>query len=75
MKLYAWQPKGHGEYSFFVCAENEKEARAAVDRYIEEHKNKDDDACLRDYEIGGWGTEYYTLTVLNPLQVITNDNS
>ena len=74
MNLYAWQPEGHGEYSFFVCAENEKEAKEAVDQYIKEHMNKDDDEYLTDYSVGGWGTEYYRLKVLNPLQVIINCN-
>ena len=37
VSLYAWQPEGHGEYSLFVAAKSEDEARKAVGKYIEEH--------------------------------------
>ena len=74
VRLFAWQPKGHGEYSFFVAATSEDEARKAVNDYIALHKGKDDGHYLNDYEIGGWETDYYKLTVLNPGQVITNCN-
>ena len=67
MKLYAWQPRGHGEYSFFVCAENEKDAKDAVDSYIKEQS-------ISDYSSSGFGTDYYFLTVLEPLQVVSNCN-
>jgi hypothetical protein len=74
MKLYAWQPKGHGEYSFFVCAESEQEAKNAVDAHIKKHLNQQDNEYIGDYEIGGWGTDYYRLTVVRPLSVVTNSN-
>ena len=74
MKLFAWQPQGHGEYSFFVCAENEQEAKKAVDAYIKKHLNQDDDEDISDFSIAGWGTDYYRLTIVEPLGVITNDN-
>jgi hypothetical protein len=73
--LYAFQPDGHGQYSFFVAATSEKEARTCVDKYISEHKGKNDDHYLGDYEVDGWGTHYYELTVLDVGEVITNDNS
>ena len=66
MKLYAWQPNGHGEMSIFVVAESEEIARAKVDEYIST-------APKWDY-FNGWGTDHYELTVLEPGDVITNDN-
>lgn len=74
MKLYAFQPKGHGEFSFFVCAENEESARIFVDEYIRKHYRVDDGHYIDDRYISGWGTDYYQLTELNPGEVITNDN-
>ena len=71
MKLYAWQPNGYGQLSYYVMAESEKEAKAAVE-------------SSDDFE--GWSSisylktsekieDYYVLTVLNDLEVITNDNA
>lgn len=73
MKLYAWQPKGHGEQSFFVMAENEESARKAVNKEIE-LKTADSDSFLSEREFEGWGTDYYVLTVAVPGQVLMNDN-
>lgn len=67
-KLYAWQPQEHGAYSFFVMADSEQQAREAVDKYLI-------DENVGDYLQGGWGTDYYELTVVEPLQVIVNDNA
>lgn len=66
MKLYVWQPNGHGQYSFFVAAESEELARAAVDKMVAQKPNA--------YEYQGWGTEYYTLTVADAGEVVTNEN-
>ncbi len=83
MKLYAWQPKGHGETSFFVMAENEDQAREYVEAEIAKgwYYYADDatEAAYgqlprNDYSTDGWGTKYYTLTVADVGQVITNDN-
>jgi len=65
MKLYAWQPDGHGEKSFFVMAENIVEALEAVLDAIK---------GLDEYYSRGFGTDYYTLTVAGPGKVILNDN-
>lgn len=35
MKLFAFYPSGHGQYSFFVIAEDEKAAFNAVQKHIE----------------------------------------
>ncbi len=66
LKLYAWQPQGHGECSFFVMAVSKKDAIKAVDEHIKD---------IDEYYKGGWGTDYYELTVLDELEVIDNDNS
>lgn len=81
MKLYAWKPRGHGEQSFFVAAESEGEARAAVDEEIQRLLNLS--SCDEDYwgdvythaDFNGWGTDYYVLTVVEPGIVLRNDNS
>lgn len=75
MKLFAWKPQGHGEYSFFVCAKDEVSAIDAVDKYIKDHLGKDDGHYLTDYEVQGWKTDYYELTEVNAGVVVTNDNS
>lgn len=36
MKLFAFQPKDYGQYSFFVMAADENEASETVERYIKE---------------------------------------
>lgn len=69
MKLYAFQPDGYGQYSFFVMAENEREARRAVERHIEKTF---DSTCNLPY--AGFGTDAYKLTVLNRGEVIANAN-
>ena len=83
MKLYAFQPNGHGPKSFFVCAASQEEAKKAVDDYINKHLGKDDDEYITEYSIKGWGTDrssggretdYYHLTELAPGEVIYNCN-
>lgn len=37
VRLFAWQPDGHGEHGFFVAANSEEEARKCVEKYIAEH--------------------------------------
>jgi hypothetical protein len=69
MKLYAFQPKGHGELSFFVMAESEDEAKQAVESYIKSEEAK---GRILDYD--QWGTDYYMMTVLEAGEVIENDN-
>lgn len=73
MKLYAWQPKGHGETSFFVMAENEADARKYVDAKIAQGWHYQPNVRM-DYAADGWGTDYYELTVADVGQVVTNDN-
>lgn len=73
MKLYSWKPDGHGQKSFYVVAESYNEAIVAVSSYITSHLGKFDKEYLTNYCIDGWGTDYYKLTVVDPLNVITND--
>jgi len=66
MKLYAFQPNGHGELSAFVMAEDEVSAKQAVINAAKEEGI---------YNISGFGTDYYITTVVGPLTVVWNDNS
>jgi hypothetical protein len=75
--LYAWQPRGHGEPSFFVCAESEDAARAAVESDIKRRMAipwDNDEKFERLDSVHGWGTDYYDLTVAPVGRVIANDN-
>ena len=58
MKLYAWRPDGHGQLSFFVMADSEQAARAAVDAAVERILREG-----RRYDVDGWGSDYYELSV------------
>ena len=69
VKLYAWKPDGHGQYSFFVAATSEDEALLAVKKHMEEEDG------IREYETRGFGTDYYNLTVLPIGVAISNPNS
>ena len=72
--LYAWQPSGHGELSFFVEASSLREATDAVNSYIEKHMDKDDGHYIDSSSTLGWGTDYYELTVRQAGAVFTNEN-
>lgn len=81
MKLFAWQPNGHGEQSFFVMAETEEQAKTAVEAKIADllAKNADenyyeDDGLYSEFCFRGWGTDYYTLTVADVGDVVMNSN-
>ncbi|MRS61763.1 hypothetical protein [Larkinella terrae] len=69
MKLYCYRPGGHGQWSFFVVASSEEEAFAKVQAEVD---------CLRsemhNYECQGWDTDYYSLEILEPGEVATNEN-
>ncbi|MCW5961580.1 MAG: hypothetical protein KIS76_15560 [Pyrinomonadaceae bacterium] len=69
MKLFAFQPSGYGQYSFFVMAEDLTEALHAVEKYIAETF---DSTCSLPY--AGFGTESFKLTVVDRGEVITNAN-
>ena len=72
MKLFAWQPKGHGQDSFFVMAASEDDARHAVNAFIKSRAG--DNKYSAEFLSPGWGTDYYPLTVLSPGEVIANAN-
>ena len=77
MLLYAWQPQGHGQVSFFVMARSEAEARAAVEQCMAEALAQGDDGpywYLDEHHFADWGTEYYTLRVCGPGDVVINSN-
>lgn len=72
MKLYAYQPNGHGQQSFFVMAENEQAAKAAVENKIETLLEKSN--WFSYYHFEGWNTGFYILTEVGAGEVILNDN-
>jgi hypothetical protein len=76
MKLYAWQPRGHGELSWFVVAADESAAKIAVENEISRRMalHFDDPDCIDDTEVYEWGTDYYRLTVAAPGVVLSNYN-
>lgn len=69
IKLFAFQPTGYGQYSFFVMAASEGEALQSVERYIEENFGS---TC--SYPYAGFGTDGYKLRVLGRGEVIVNAN-
>jgi hypothetical protein len=71
MKLYAFQPQGHGEQSFFTIAKSEEEAIKAVTKHIEKVYPK---GSSNEYDAHGFGTEYYKMTVVEEGQVVENNN-
>ena len=68
MKLFAFQPEGHGPCSYFVMAESEKAARAAVRQSIVRRLN----ASRGD--LTHWDSGRHGCAALDPGEVITNDN-
>ena len=71
-KLYCWKPQGHGQHSFYVCADSYEEALSAVETHIKRHHTNTSDDL--QYEAHGWGTDYYEITVVEPLSVLENEN-
>jgi len=71
VRLYAWHPVGHGPYSWFVVAESEAQAKAAVEAEQQRLLVSDE---ITQYEISGWGTDCFTLTVAEPGQPVCNAN-
>ena len=74
VKLYSWQPNGHGQYSFFVASESLEDANMALQKYIDEHIDKDDEEYLDGYSIDGIGTDYYKLTISDVGTIVSNAN-
>ena len=69
MKLYGFQPDGWGEYSAFVMAESEAEARI----YIRDAIAKEVDWFR--HEARNIGAAGYTVTEVGVGEVIFNENS
>jgi hypothetical protein len=81
VRLYAWQPNGHGEESFFVMAESEESAKVAVEtemaRLLALSADDDylgDEGFYSGSSFSGWGTDYYTLTEADLGKVLRNSN-
>lgn len=77
MKLYAWQPEGHGPQSFFVVAASQQEAQAAVAAEIQRclALPRSDPDHLDPYDVGDdrWA-EDHRLTIAEPGKVVMNSN-
>lgn len=80
-QLYAFQPDGHGPYSYFVIAESFDDAIVRIRGHIEVQQydlywyrglDKPFDKVLAANKRSNGS---YTLTILNPGEVIDNDNS
>ena len=67
MKLYAFQPDGHGEYSFFVIADSKEQALKLIKSHCK-------DKGINEYNHRGIDTDYYIVSELEPYQVIDNPN-
>jgi hypothetical protein len=69
MRLYCFQPSGHGETSAFVLAKTEEEARQFV---IDAAENED---IFSRPDLTGFDTDYYEVTVVTePGKVVWNAN-
>ena len=66
MKLYAFQPQGHGPLSFYIIAESEEDARAKISEHILNHHTKDG---KRTYNAEG----FYKVTVAEIGEVLEAD--
>ena len=72
MKLYAFQPRGHGDKSYFVLAESEDEARKAVRKKMRSLVKQM--FGISRLELEAFDTDYYKVTVADDGVVILNDN-
>jgi hypothetical protein len=70
IKLYAFEPNGNGELSFYTIAKNKKEAFDIVDKYVKEKHFSNNKF---DYDANGWGTDYYILTECEYGSIIEKD--
>lgn len=73
MKLYGFRPKGHGPISFFVMADNKKEAVKAIDDEIKVIQAEADKNWWQ-ISTDGWGTDYYECKEVGAGVVLTNNN-
>jgi hypothetical protein len=58
LKLYSFEPSGHGSYIFVCIAETIEEAYSKLNQHILTNYTSKDGYLF--YEAGGWGTDYYT---------------
>lgn len=76
MKLYIFRPEGHGQYTLWVVAPNERFAKDIVQRYLRE-KNE---AHRKKYNSKNGAYEYYesieeyNIEDYEPGHIFENDN-
>ena len=66
MKLYAYQPRGHGYLSYFIMAKDRETADVLV---REESKGEIDDTVYGSNEL------YYAITEHEENEIVINDNA
>ncbi|MCH8290210.1 hypothetical protein IH992_03785 [Candidatus Poribacteria bacterium] len=69
MKIYQWNPSGHGQYTFIVIDESEESAKARIDERVAQMR-----ACGEGYECNGWSCAY-ELKVSEITEIILCENS
>ncbi len=74
MKLFAFIPRGHGSQSFFVMAESEEEAKAAIASKLFMNVGGQWEVEEDGSDASGWGTDYYEMTIYGRGEVAFNDN-
>lgn len=84
-KLFCFQPKGFGEYSAFVMADTEEEAKECVMKAFQEHQLAYEEYSNCDglqemlgfverISMENFNTDYYKVTVLNYGEVAFSAN-
>ena len=77
MKLFGFQPRGHGELSWFVMAETEESARDAVEADIKRRRALPftNPNHIHETDYAGWGTDYYTVSVASAGVPLSKENA
>jgi len=76
VKLFAFQPPHHGPHSFYVMAEDEAAARAAVDAHIAAQLDQVEGPWLvglSSRDIEGWPQDF-SMQAMEAGEVITQEN-
>lgn len=71
MKLFAFQPQGYGELSFFIMSEALQDAKEEVETWAEIEFG---DNWKEATEMYGWNSYYYKITVVDKGVVVINNN-
>jgi hypothetical protein len=72
LRLFVFDPIGHGPHSFSVIAQTEEEARQLVQAHVDSAHTL---AGQLNYEAKGWGTGGYIVTAFEPGEIAEHENS